>query len=403
MNIGIIFDSNSKAGGGFYQSLSSAIMLNKISKENLNIFFVVFSDEVEKILQSKGLKTLNFRKNFLFSIYKSIIKFDIISKIIKKINYKNIFLKFLLKNKINFVIFLGPSTLVNFIENINYSYTIYDIQHKSFPFFPEYRSKNYYLDRDAIIQEAVNKSFKILVDTERTKKEVSFYYRCKLEKIVVQPFNPFLPKIFNDKKNYSLNDEIKKKIDLKNDQKYLFYPAQFWAHKNHKYIIDFLILQKKLRKETYKIVCCGSNKGNKDYIRKIVEKNSLEENFIFLNFLSDDEVIQLYKNCFGLIMPTFVARSTLPLYESFFFRKPVFYSKDILDEEIYKYVIGFDLKDPNDLINKLKHIEEKKIDIGNLTNLAFEYYKNKCNEDLFLDNYRKIINEFEYLSNRWEN
>ena len=82
MNIGIIFDSNSKAGGGFYQSLSSAIMLNKISKENLNIFFVVFSDEVEKILQSKGLKTLNFRKNFLFSIYKSIIKFDIISKII---------------------------------------------------------------------------------------------------------------------------------------------------------------------------------------------------------------------------------------------------------------------------------------------------------------------------------
>ena len=122
MNIGIIFDSISIAGGGFYQSLSSAIMLNKISKENLNIFFVVFSDEVEKILQSKGLKTLNFRKNFLFSIYKSIIKFDIISKIIKKINYKNIFLKFLLKNKINFVIFLGPSTLVNFIENINYSW-----------------------------------------------------------------------------------------------------------------------------------------------------------------------------------------------------------------------------------------------------------------------------------------
>ena len=92
----------------------------------------------------------------------------------------------------------------------------------------------------------------------------------------------------------------------------------------------------------------------------MVKKNNLEENFVVLNFLSDDEVIQLYKSCFGLIMPTYVARSTLPLYESFFFRKPVFYSKDILDDEIYKYVVSFDLNDPNDLINKLKDIDEKK-------------------------------------------
>ena len=75
---------------------------------------------------------------------------------------------------------------------------IFNISH--FLFFPEYRGKNYYSDRDAIIQEAVNRSFKILVDTETTKKDVSFYYKCKLEKIVVQPFNPFLPKYLIIKK-----------------------------------------------------------------------------------------------------------------------------------------------------------------------------------------------------------
>ena len=66
MNIGIIFDSNSKAGGGFYQSLSSAIMLNKIHDKKFELFFIVFSDEVERILQSKGLKTLNFKKIFFY-------------------------------------------------------------------------------------------------------------------------------------------------------------------------------------------------------------------------------------------------------------------------------------------------------------------------------------------------
>ena len=132
-----------------------------------------------KILQSKGLKTLKFKRNIFLSFYKSIINFEIISKFLNKLNYKNVFFKFLIKNKIGFIIFLGPSTLINFIENINYSYTIYDIQHKTFPFFPEYRGKNYYSDRDSIIQEAVNKSFKILVDTEKTKQDVSFYYKCK--------------------------------------------------------------------------------------------------------------------------------------------------------------------------------------------------------------------------------
>ena len=32
----------------------------------------------------------------------------------------------------------------------------------------------------------------------------------------------------------------------------------------------------------------------------MVKKNNLEENFVVLNFLSDDEVIQLYKSRFGL-------------------------------------------------------------------------------------------------------
>ena len=61
----------------------------------------------------------------------------------------------------------------------------------------------------------MNRSFKILVDTETTKKDVSFYYKCKLEKIVVQPFNPFLPKIFDHKKDYFLSDKIKKKNKFK--------------------------------------------------------------------------------------------------------------------------------------------------------------------------------------------
>tara|TARA_Y100000992_G_scaffold301117_1_gene271243 strand:- start:629 stop:1840 length:1212 start_codon:yes stop_codon:yes gene_type:complete len=402
MNIGIIFDTNNKSGGGFFQSLSSAITINRISDKNFKFVFIVFSEESEKILQSNGLKTINFKSRITFDFYKRITKINIISKFLNKIRYKNSFFKFLNKNKINFLIFLGPSDLINYIENINFSYTVYDIQHKFYPFFPEYKGKDYYSRRDKILQEAVNKSFKILVDTDRTKKDMNFYYNCSNKKLVVQPFIPLLPKMINEKKDYSLNENLKKKINLKENQKYFFYPAQFWAHKNHRYIIDFLNIQSKNNNNTYKVVCCGSKKSNRDFINKLVQNHSLENQFIIFDYLSDDEVIQLYKNCFGLLMPTYVARSTLPLYESFFLKKPVFYSNDILDEKLYDYVIGFDLKNPKNLVEKIEKIESGKIDLNNLTNLAFDYFNNMCNEELFVNNYKKILTEYDYLRKRWE-
>lgn len=402
MNIGIIFDTNSKSGGGFFQSLSSAIMINQITDKNFRFIFIVFSKESEKILQSKGLKTINFKSKILFNFYKRITKINIISKFLNKIKYRNSFFKFLNKSKIDFLIFLGPSDLINYIENINFSYTIYDIQHKTYPFFPEYKGKEYYFQRDKILQEAANKSFKILVDTDRTKKDVNFYYNCSNEKLVVQPFIPFLPKMIDEKKDYSLNKNLKEKINLNENQKYFFYPAQFWAHKNHRYIIDFLNIQSNNNNNIYKVVCCGSNKGNRNFINELAQTHSLENQLIIFDYLSDDEVIQLYKNCFGLLMPTYVARSTLPLYESFFLKKPVFYSNDILDEKLYDYVIGFDLNNPKDLVKKLEKIESGKIDLDSLTNLAFDYFNNMCNEELFVNNYKKILTEYDYLRNRWE-
>jgi len=402
MNIGIIFDTNSKSGGGFFQSLSSAIMINQITGKNFRFTFIVFSKENEKILQSKGLKTINFKSRIFFNLYKRITKINIISKFLNKLKYRNSFFKFLNKSKIDFLIFLGPSDLIDYIENINFSYTIYDIQHKSYPFFPEYKGKEYYSQRDKILQEAANKSFKILVDTDRTKKDVNFYYNCPNEKLVVQPFIPFLPKMIDEKKDYSLNENLKEKINLNENQKYFFYPAQFWAHKNHRYIIDFLNIQSKNKNNTYKVVCCGSNKGNRNFINKLAQTHSLENQLIIFDYLSDDEVIQLYKNCFGLLMPTYVARSTLPLYESFFLKKPVFYSNDILDEKLYDYVIGFDLNNPKDLVKKLENIESGKIDLNSLTNLAFDYFNNMCNEELFVNNYKRILTEYDYLRNRWE-
>ena len=78
----------------------------------------------------------------------------------------------------------------------------------------------------------------------------------------------------------------------------------------------------------------GHDKGNKNYIIKLIKENKLEDNFLMLDYVDNKELISLYINSDALIMPTFVGHSTLPLYEAFYFNLPVFFTKGLLDDEL---------------------------------------------------------------------
>ena len=51
------------------------------------------------------------------------------------------------------------------------------------------------------------------------------------------------------------------------------------------------------------------------------------------NFISDDEIISLYINSNGVVMPTYCGPTNLPIYESFYFRKIIFYTKDLIPND----------------------------------------------------------------------
>ena len=137
---------------------------------------------------------------------------------------------------------------------------------------------------------------------------------------MIQNLTPNLPNIFD--KNQKLNYlEIFNNFKLNKEFKWFFYPAQFWPHKNHKYLLDVMkhLMKKKLNKIGF--IFCGPDKGNLEYINKTVEKENLNENVKILGFINDIEMISIYKNCQAVLMPTLLGRSSLPLLESLFLRK----------------------------------------------------------------------------------
>ena len=276
------------------------------------------------------------------------------------------------------------------------------MQHKTLNFFPEYSGSNHNLDlRDYIISTASNRSFKILVGAHKDKILLNNFYNTELKKIIVQPYTFTLPNIHQSNKDHDYEKTFKK-LNIKN-KKIFLYPAQFWAHKNHKYIIDVALDFKNNKITDIVFVFCGFDKGNLKYIKKHIEEKNLQDYFKIFNYLSDLELISLYLKCFAILMPTYVGHSVIPMYEAFYFKKNIFFTKDLADENLLKFLTEIDINDFSSVRKKYLEILNNLEDNQNKLHNAELYYKNTLNEKNMAKSFIKIFEEYKYIQERWKN
>ena len=129
-----------------------------------------------------------------------------------------------------------------------------------------------------------------------------------------------------------------------------------------------------------KVIFTGHDKGNLSNIKSLISQKQIEDNFIFFDYVKNEDLFQLYENCAAVIIPTLVAPHTFPLYEAFFFRKPVIYNTKVLDESLKDKVISLNVDKIDDLDSALKKINDKDR-IKKMTDLNYKYF-----QDIFGDN-----------------
>jgi hypothetical protein len=101
-------------------------------------------------------------------------------------------------------------------------------------------------------------------------------------------------------------------------------------------------------------------------------------------------------------MPTYCGPTNLPIYESFYFKKIIFYTKGLIpNDKINDRLIEIDIDSPFDLHDKLLLLDNKD-EITKIVKNNFEFYDEICSEVVFIENYQKIIEEFSYIFNRWK-
>ena len=403
MKIGVLFDAKPTSGGGFYLQLKPCLIINEIKKYKTKIEFIVLNKESELLLRKKGLKT-NFFNNNLFSKYFSkLYAIDYIKDFLQKININHPFTSFLKKEKYDLIIFVSPSMFVNFCGQTSFIINIWDLDHKKNSQFPEHNDNFAFEKREKLIREAIFRAFKIVVPHEQNKQDLIKFYSCSDKNIIIQTLPPMTPTIYKEGSKKGLNyKKIFQDLNLPKNKKIILYPAAYWAHKNHKYIIDTakILLDRNIL--NFYFVFCGTDKGNYEYIKKLVKLKKLNELFKVLPLISDDELVSLYENTDAVVMPTYGGPTNFPIYESFFFKKPLFYTKNLLnDKEISENLIEIDTSNPEDFCEKLEILLDKQ-HISTIVENAYDYFNKVCDEEIFKKNYKNMLDEFEYLIQRWK-
>ncbi|HJY98739.1 MAG TPA: glycosyltransferase family 1 protein [Patescibacteria group bacterium] len=250
------------------------------------------------------------------------------------------------------LMFYPTSSNLSFLAKVPSVVAIHDLMHRARPEFLEVSAAGRWENREYVYRNITKDSYGILVDSEVGKRDVINYYHARPGKIVVLPF---LPPAYLDNK-MSIKNARKICRSLKLPERFIFYPANFWPHKNHINLI-WAILQLKSQGKKINLVLTGSKDADFSSFEKVfslVTKHRLNKQVFFLGYVSNKEISAIYKASTALVMPTYFGPTNIPVLEAWKMGTPVIYS-DIRGcrEQLGNAGLLIDPDDPGDIADKI--------------------------------------------------
>ena len=198
--------------------------------------------------------------------------------------------------------------------------TIHDLMHRYERSFPEVGARREFQAREYRYRNMCRYARRILTDSRLGRQQVMDCYGAHLhDKLWPLPFT--LPEYFK-RCCGDLSVLKKRAIDADN---FLFYPAQFWPHKNHSNLLLAFRELKAVHPDLH-LVLVGAKRNAWRHVRALIAELALEDRVHLLGYVDDEEMVGLYKLAKALVMPTFFGPTNIPPLEAAWFSCPVVYS-----------------------------------------------------------------------------
>ena len=354
MKIIAIIEKPITSGGGFNQALNAIEQMNRISVDKFDFSVVTPTKENIYSLKKLNIKTSYVGITIFDKILSRLFTGPIWGQILAKLKIVGPFEKQLIKQNCDLVYFVEQSSRSECLQNLNFIETVHDLCHQDQLEFPEVRNFGEFRSRELVFQNTLKCAFIVMADSEELADKINSRYGVDRDRIVTMPFSPS-PFLKEPQVSNSVN--ILKLYKL--DYGYFFYPAQFWAHKNHYRIIEAVKL---LHQEgtQCRVVFVGGDKGNYAFLDRIIRGYGLSNHIQSLGLIPAEHMTTLYENCQAVIMPTYFGSTNLPPLEAWLLGKPLIYSK-LFSEQSGNAALLIDPDNANSIANAMKSMLDESI------------------------------------------
>lgn len=225
--------------------------------------------------------------------------------------------------------------------------SILDLMHRYEGQFEEYRNGEFEL-REQHFRDVCRHASGILVDSEVGKLQVMESYGVNGKNVFVLPFVP--PEYLLQGKEV----DVRRKYEL--PEKYLFYPAQFWEHKNHRNLLRAMKLLLD-RGVPVNLVLVGAPKNHYREVLLEIDQLGLADHVFVLGFVSNDDMYSLYKNAVALTFVSRIGPTNIPPREAMMVGCPVIVSNIYaMPEQVGDAALLVDPVDPQDIADKIEMV-----------------------------------------------
>ena len=203
-----------------------------------------------------------------------------------------------------------------FLTNVPFIYHPHDLQHRHLPEFFTPRER---AGREYIYSTFCMHASAVSVVSRWGKDDLLRSFGLPDSKIRIVHFAPDLHG-FNGSSPDVINT-VARKFAL--PDRFVFYPARTWPHKNHLRLLQALGKLKHDMCIRVPLVCSGAPTEFYPNIEAEINNLGLRDQVRFVGFVEYGEMGALYNLCSAVVIPTLFEAGSFPLWEAFLSKKPV--------------------------------------------------------------------------------
>ena len=393
MKVGVYLDSyQPQDGGGYTMQTELFRALCRIYSE-ANHEFVIISEPDHRIAEeckAAGLAwLLDNRQAFIEQIAEFLVRSW--PKLRNGFRWRASLERTARDAEIDFMWFLGPRPRT---IDMPYLTIVLDLQHRKQPWFPEVSEYSEWETRERLLGPFLRRAAGIIAGTQAGKKEIVKFFQVPETRIHILP-HPTPDYI----KSVSADRGAARRLPF--PPGFLFYPAQFWAHKNH---INLLLAIKMLADEGLVIpaIFTGSDFGNEKFVKQKISNLGLDEQISVMGFVDQSELVSLYQNALALTYVSYFGPENLPPLEAFALGCPVIAANvDGAEEQMNKAALLVNPTDPDEIAGAIRKIYSD----SQLRNDLISRGKTRATQWTSEDFVRRvfgILDDFEPMRRNWD-